>query len=63
MFVQFSNESKTEVIAYLAGPQKPGNFFNQGEIEIDDPKWAVFYDKVHMWMDGLPKPTIFSNDN
>ncbi|WP_145521170.1 hypothetical protein [Yersinia mollaretii] len=57
MLVQFSNVKKTEIIAYLAGPQDPEGFPNQGEIETDDPKWAIFYDKVHMWMDNLPKPT------
>ncbi|MDN0109044.1 hypothetical protein [Yersinia mollaretii] len=57
MLVQFFNVKKTEIIAYLAGPQDPEDFPHQGEIETDDPKWAIFYDKVHMWIDGLPEPT------
>lgn len=56
MLVQFSDAKKTRVIAYLAGPQDPGYFPHQGEIDTDDPMWAAFYDKVHMWMDGLPEP-------
>lgn len=58
MLVQFSDPKKTEIIAYLAGPQDPEDFPNQGEIEADDPKWAAFYDKVHIWGDGLPSPTM-----
>ncbi|WP_145548459.1 MULTISPECIES: hypothetical protein [Yersinia] len=61
MLVQFSDSKKTEIIAYLVGPQDSEDFPNQGEIEADDPKWAVFYDKVHMWGDGLPEP-ITSTD-
>ncbi|CNH57817.1 Uncharacterised protein [Yersinia massiliensis] len=57
MFVQFSDSKKTEIIAYLAGPQDPDDFPHQDEIEADDPKWAIFYDKVHMWGDRLPEPT------
>lgn len=57
MLVQFSDSKKTEIIAYLAGSQDPEDFPDQGEVEADDPKWAVFYGKVHMWMDGLPEPT------
>lgn len=56
MLVQFSDAKKTEIIAYLAGPQDPEDFPNQGDVDTDDPQWAVFYDKVHMWRDGLPAP-------
>ncbi|ARB84512.1 hypothetical protein V1951_17125 [Yersinia sp. 2544 StPb PI] len=56
MLVQFKNSTKEEIIAYFGGPQDPEYFPNQGEIEADDPMWAVFYDKVHMWLDGLPEP-------
>ncbi|MGP2543358.1 hypothetical protein [Yersinia sp. 2541 StPb PI] len=58
MLVQFSNSKKIEIIAYLAEPQDPENYPNQGEVEADDPVWAVFYDRVHMWMDGLPVPML-----
>ncbi|AKP34897.1 hypothetical protein [Yersinia aleksiciae] len=56
MLVQFSDSKKTQIIAYMAGPQDPDDFPNQGEVEVDDPKWVVFYDKVHMWLDRLPEP-------
>ncbi|WP_432321870.1 hypothetical protein [Yersinia enterocolitica] len=58
MLVQFSDSKKIEIIAYLAGPQDPEDFPHQGELEADDPRWAIFYDKVHMWIDGLPPPTM-----
>ncbi|HEN3605201.1 TPA: hypothetical protein U5E37_002700 [Yersinia enterocolitica] len=55
MLVQFSDSNKTEIIAYLAGPQDTEDFPNQGEIEADDPKWAVFlWQSTHV--DGLPEP-------
>ncbi|MCB5309201.1 hypothetical protein [Yersinia massiliensis] len=58
MLVQFSDPKKTEIIAYLGSGQDPKDFPNQGEVELDDPLWAIFYDKVHMWGDGLPPPTM-----
>lgn len=61
MFVQFKDSTEEEIIAYLAGPQDPKYFPHQGEIESNDPRWASFYEKVHMWMDGLPEP-ITSSD-
>ncbi len=61
MLVQFSDSNKTEIIAYLAGPQDPEIFPNQGEIEADDLRWATFYGKVHMWGDGLPEPLTSTN--
>ncbi|MFV8809981.1 hypothetical protein ACNSPD_07920 [Yersinia enterocolitica] len=57
MFVQFNDSTKEEIITYFDGPQDSKDYPNQGEVEADDPKWAVFYGKVHMWMDGLPEPT------
>lgn len=45
MLVQFSYSKKTEIIAYLAGPQDPEYFLNQGEIEADDPTWTFFMAK------------------
>lgn len=58
MFVQFKDPTEEEIIAYLAEPQDPEYFPHQGEIEADDPMWAIFYDKVHMWCDGLPEPIL-----
>ncbi|EOV7029598.1 hypothetical protein ACQIBV_003102 [Yersinia enterocolitica] len=56
MVVQFSDSTKQVIISLLPSPQNTLDFSNQGEVEIDDPRWAAFYDKVHMWMDGLPEP-------
>ncbi|WP_145494642.1 hypothetical protein [Yersinia massiliensis] len=56
MFVQFKDSTKEEIIACFGSPQDSKDFLHQGEVELDDPKWAVFYDKVHMWGDGLPEP-------
>ncbi|MET1392025.1 hypothetical protein ABXK85_20740, partial [Yersinia enterocolitica] len=58
MLVQFSDAKKTRVIAYLAGPQDPDYFPHQGEIDTDNPKWAVFYEQIHLWGDGLPEPIL-----
>lgn len=57
MFVQFKDSTKEEIIAYFGGPQCSDTYPNQGVVETDNPKWTVFYNKVHMWMDGLPVPT------
>lgn len=56
MLVQFKDSTNEEIIAYFGGAQDPEYYPNQGEVEADDPKWAVFYNKVHMWGDGLPEP-------
>lgn len=56
MLVQFKDSTKEEIIACFGSPQDSKDFLHQGEVELNDPKWAVFYDKVHMWMDGLSAP-------
>lgn len=57
MFVQFNDSTKEEIIAYFDGPQDPKDYPNQGEVDTDNPKWAIFYGKVNMWVNGLPEPT------
>ncbi|WP_432323480.1 hypothetical protein [Yersinia enterocolitica] len=53
MFVQFSDSNETEIIAYFTEPQIPLYFPNQGEVEITDPRWVVFYEKIHASSDGV----------
>lgn len=43
MFVQFSNDQKTEVVAIFANEQPDKEIYpNQGEIEDDDPRYLTF---------------------
>jgi len=52
MFVQFSDETETLVIAVFGGEQDRDTFPNQGEIEADDPRYLAFIN---------PPPVIVTN--
>lgn len=42
MFVQFSDESETKIIAVFSSPQDPEAWPNQESVETDDPRWIDF---------------------
>jgi hypothetical protein len=57
VFVQFSDPTEKTVIAYLAGPQDPISYPNQGNISTSDLRWAAFYDALPLVAQrGLPAP-------
>lgn len=61
MIVQFLDKTEEEIISYFSYPLGLEDFPNIGSVEETDPRWAVFYKKVHMWLDGLPEPVISKN--
>jgi hypothetical protein len=59
--VQFTDASAQIIQAYLASPQDPDLWPNQGTVSTSDPRWKTFYDAVYpfgppMW-GGMPEPT------
>jgi len=50
--VQFSDESKTNILSVFGGPQPDGYFDNLGEVEESDSRYLAFLDAV-----ATPEPT------
>lgn len=46
MFVEFSDASKTAMIAVFSGPADINDHPVQGEIEPNDPRYAAFYNSL-----------------
>jgi hypothetical protein len=55
--VQFTDASAQVIQAYLASPQDPDLWPNQGTVEASDPRWKVFYDaQPELSRQYLPSP-------
>ncbi|WP_420105493.1 hypothetical protein [Herbaspirillum huttiense] len=46
VYVQFSDDTETEVISVFAGPQDPETFPHQATLDDDDPRYLAF---IHKW--------------
>jgi len=55
--VQFSDSTKSKVIAYFAGQQDPAAYQNLGTVLTSDAMWATFYNAAGGAQSGLPAPT------
>lgn len=64
-FVQFSDSSKTAIVASFACPQDEDIYPNQGEVEDDDPLYVAFITPpdVVVITDPVEKLKAFLSDN
>jgi hypothetical protein len=46
LYVQFADNTDTEIISVFASPQDDTHFPNQGTVESDDPRYVTYYDSV-----------------
>lgn len=65
VFVQFSDESQTNIISAFGCTQDPDIFPNQGEIEEDDARYLAFLSPSapEIVIDPLEKLKAFLADN
>ena len=57
IFVQFSDGSQSEVIAYFTSPQDETAYPNSGTVESSDPRWKTFYESLRLTsFAGIPVP-------
>lgn len=61
LYVQFSDETETVIISYFASPQNPEYYDFLGEVEVDDPRYVIFYNSMpNDIKQYLPTPTFSS---
>ncbi|MDR5813305.1 hypothetical protein QCE62_06830 [Caballeronia sp. LZ033] len=57
IYVQFSDETDTEIISQFSCPQDPADWPNQGTVDSSDPRWKTYYDEQPAFIQGfLPTP-------
>ncbi|MDN0096583.1 hypothetical protein [Yersinia rohdei] len=57
MHVQFADDTEAVIVSYFCCPQDPIYYSFLGEVEVDDPRWHVFYEKMPDYIQFyLPTP-------
>lgn len=56
--VAFEDGGETVINMYFERPPTPGFYPTAGLVDVDDPRWYVFFYKFDEWMrEGWPVPT------
>jgi hypothetical protein len=56
--VQFSDSTKSIIVAYFASPQDPDIWENLGEVDTSDARWKAYFDKQDASLQQkLPTPS------
>lgn len=63
MFVQFSDDKKSQIIAVFSCPQDSAEYPNQGEVEETDPRYQAFIAPPTVILDPVAKLKSFLNAN
>ena len=57
LYVQFTDETETKIIAYFVAPQDPVIWPNNGTVEQSDQRWHDYYYSQPEWAQAyLPTP-------
>ncbi|WP_175765098.1 hypothetical protein [Burkholderia ambifaria] len=56
LYVQFSDSTESEVVAYFSAQQELEVYQNLGVIDASDARWATFYNAAGGKVCGLPPP-------
>lgn len=57
IYVQFKDESETEIVSWFGGKPKPDSEPHLGEVEASDQRYKDFYDKrPDCIRDSMPTP-------
>lgn len=57
VYVQFSDSTEKEIIAFFACQQSESSYLNLGAVDTSDERWAAFYAAARGAESGLPEPT------
>ncbi len=62
--VTFEDENQDVINMYFGYTPTLGFYANAGTVEVDDPRWYVFFYKFDDWMrEGWPEPTYVPTED
>lgn len=56
IFVQFADSTESVIASVFGSQQDPNVYANLGTVDLTDPRWKTFYDKVGGSFSGFPTP-------